>query len=720
MKKLNQKQMNVNDVADAIKQQTEKILPVILEEAQKNVNGKPSYICPFCGHGKGGDGLAVIPSKNGRHSGHSLKCFGCNFTGTVIDLVMQRDQISYGQAIEKLADLCGLEVIETAQGKSDHTSDHRSTETEGERRDFTKYLEVTRGYLLNSPKALQYLHTRGISDQTVRLCKYIGFDPQADPSGKGYKSPRLLFFKDNARHYNSRVIEGEGLPATDPQYKKMKPAGVTETGYFMIDDALDQMPGIKSNNIIVIVEGEIDALSVYQIGECKAVALSSYGRSDSFVRFLKDHRKEYAEKDIRFIVSLDNDQDSATRSKVRQTADQLTDQLRSLGFRAVNHSISGKYKDANDALVKDAEYLKEQIRSAINEVNAADSDTLYDMYYADAVQPTYDEQIQSNSMTYDEYLQAFNGAQHAYNLFTSDQKLYDPTATGFRVFDDNALNGGLYEGLYIIGASPSLGKTTFVMQIADQIAYKEKDVLIFSLEMSKNQLIAKSISRETHAIIDENMMPASCAMDYLQVLRYKMPHENEELKGADLTRYQVITEALNNYRGYGTHIFIHESYFDVTAETIRKQIDLHKHLTGNVPLVVVDYLQIMGCEDKGKRTDKERTDYNVSKLKKLSNDYHTPIIAISSVNRATYGKGSTSDITMNAMKESGGIEYGADAVIGLQFTDKEKTDSENMQANPREVTAVVLKNRFGAVGSKVNFSFYAKYNRFIEKGAEVF
>ncbi len=66
--------------------------------------------------------------------------------------------------------------------------------------------------------------------------------------------------------------------------------------------------------------------------------------------------------------------------------------------------------------------------------------------------------------------------------------------TGFPKLD-NVLDGGLYEGLYIIGAISSLGKTTIITQIADQVASQGHDVLIFSLEMARSELMAKSISR---------------------------------------------------------------------------------------------------------------------------------------------------------------------------------------------------------------------------------
>ena len=78
-------------------------------------------------------------------------------------------------------------------------------------------------------------------------------------------------------------------------------------------------------------------------------------------------------------------------------------------------------------------------------------------------------------------------------------------ATGFTELD-RKLDGGFLGGnLIVLGAISSLGKTTFALQIADQIAAQKKDVLIFSLEMSKNELNAKSISRNGFKLTHLNM-----------------------------------------------------------------------------------------------------------------------------------------------------------------------------------------------------------------------
>jgi len=76
-------------------------------------------------------------------------------------------------------------------------------------------------------------------------------------------------------------------------------------------------------------------------------------------------------------------------------------------------------------------------------------------------------------------------------------------STGFNTLDV-ALDGGLFEGLYVIGAISSLGKTTLAIQIADYLASQGRDVLYISLEMSRYEIMAKSISRHTLLYCKEN------------------------------------------------------------------------------------------------------------------------------------------------------------------------------------------------------------------------
>ena len=123
--------------------------------------------------------------------------------------------------------------------------------------------------------------------------------------------------------------------------------------------------------------------------------------------------------------------------------------------------------------------------------------------------------------------------------------------TGFTGLD-KLLEGGLYEGLYIIGAISSLGKTTFALQAADQIAATGQDVIIFSLEMARNELIAKSISRLTYKGYQAQGLPRGAAKTTRGITtgkRYAAYSDNE---------IALIGDATKAYAAIGRHIWIKE------------------------------------------------------------------------------------------------------------------------------------------------------------------
>ncbi len=286
-----------------------------------------------------------------------------------------------------------------------------------------------------------------------------------------------------------------------------------------------------------------------------------------------------------------------------------------------------------------------------------------------------------------------------------------PISTGFHSLDEE-LGGGLYEGLYTIGAVTSLGKTTLVLQICDQIAQQGKDVIIFSLEMARTELMAKSISRHTLQYVKDNNLFTSNAKTARGIT-----------DGARYTKYSdtekdIISKAIVEYSTYTDHIYIYEGIGNIGVSEIRKAVELHKGNTGRVPVVVIDYLQILAPPDY-RMTDKQATDRNIVEMKRLSRDYKTPVIGISSYNRDNYKKGSDSKgaVTLEAFKESGALEYTSDVAIGLQFCgagDKNFDLTEAKKEDPRKIELVILKNRNGKSWGKVPFTYYPLFNAFEE------
>lgn len=297
-------------------------------------------------------------------------------------------------------------------------------------------------------------------------------------------------------------------------------------------------------------------------------------------------------------------------------------------------------------------------------------------------------------------------------------------STGFTNLD-SILDGGLYEGLYIIGAISSLGKTTFALQIIDQLAQQGQDCLIFSLEMSRNELIAKSISRLTYEkTLKEKGFNKSDAKTTRGITAGKR-YENYTQHEMDL-----IELAIRKYRDYAKRIYISEGIGDIGVKEIRETVNKHIEATGNKPVILIDYLQILAPYDV-RATDKQNTDKAVLELKRISRDFKIPVIGISSFNRDNY----TAPVNNASFKESGAIEYSADVLIGLQYEGMDyrsgEKDSDRQtrirdlykdmeakakQGERQDIQLKVLKNRNGVKGSAC-YSFYAMFNCFKEAQA---
>jgi len=124
----------------------------------------------------------------------------------------------------------------------------------------------------------------------------------------------------------------------------------------------------------------------------------------------------------------------------------------------------------------------------------------------------------------------------------------------------------------------------------------------------------------------------------------------------------LIDEAIKNYETFGQQIYILEGIGNIGVNEIRNQINQHIQFTGKAPVVIVDYLQILAPSNE-RATDKQNTDKAVLELKRISRDYKIPVLGISSFNRENYNV----EVSMQAFKESGAIEYSSDVLIGLQL-----------------------------------------------------
>lgn len=272
-------------------------------------------------------------------------------------------------------------------------------------------------------------------------------------------------------------------------------------------------------------------------------------------------------------------------------------------------------------------------------------------------------------------------------------------STGFSGLD-RLLDGGLYSGLYVLGAISSLGKTSLALQIADCIAAHDGDVLYFSLEQSRFELMAKSLSRVS-AQLDAGRKNAFTARQ-MMTGRYRDSR----------VRQQLLEDVRQSYASGAECLFLREGVADIGAQEIRRAVAEHVEQGRRAPTVIVDYLQILRPADP-RATDKQNTDRAVVELKRLSRDFDIPVLAISSFNRENY----RAAVSMEAFKESGAVEYSSDVLLGLQLqgAGEKGFDSDRAKSKePRQLELVMLKNRNGIPFAKLPLRYYAKFNLFEE------
>jgi len=318
--------------------------------------------------------------------------------------------------------------------------------------------------------------------------------------------------------------------------------------------------------------------------------------------------------------------------------------------------------------------------------------------------------------------------------------------TGFKYLDEKLDGGFMGEQLIFLGAISSLGKTSYALQIATQIAEQGKDVLIFSLEMSKNELNAKTISRYSHIQTQKEKYLQSYRLTTRDILSGRIG--GVVMGQATDERGRVYLEAYNAAKKIAGNVRIVVGENDVDVDKVRELVDIHIRATRKRPFVILDYLQILQPSEAAHTTDKRLlTDYDTTRLKVLSRDFHIPVLVISAFNRTNYYE----PVSMGSFRESSGIEYSSDVLLAMQYhgmdyqkhwfttqTGKKKKVFESVQdhntrvrelldkmdvdganGQPLPIELKILKNRNGSKGS-LYYDFLPAYNYYEEGATRVY
>ena len=253
--------------------------------------------------------------------------------------------------------------------------------------------------------------------------------------------------------------------------------------------------------------------------------------------------------------------------------------------------------------------------------------------------------------------------------------------TGF-IDLDYKLSGLQRSDLILIAARPSMGKTAFVLNIAQHVAFRQNlAVAIFSLEMSKEQLVNRLFSLESH--VDAQALRTGNLKD---------------------TEWEKLIEGAGRI---GKSRMIIDDTSGISIAEMRSKCRKYKLELG-LDLIIIDYLQLMSGSGGRSNESRQQEISEISRsLKGLARELNVPVIALSQLSRAVEQRTDKRPM-LSDLRESGAIEQDADVVMFLYRDDYYNKDTEH----PNEAEVIIAKQRNGPIGT-VNLIWKPEYTKFV-------
>lgn len=267
---------------------------------------------------------------------------------------------------------------------------------------------------------------------------------------------------------------------------------------------------------------------------------------------------------------------------------------------------------------------------------------------------------------------------HLMKISGEDKEKYQGAKSGYADLD-SVISGLNKSDLLILAARPGMGKTSFALNIAANVARrsKDKEVVIFSLEMSKEQLATRMLSAESLVTSDHLIKGSIDDKDW-----------DKLAAGADRMAEMNM-------------------YLDDTAGITVVQMKAKLRRLSNVGLVIIDYLQLMNSSKKTDSRVNEISDIT-RQLKLMAKELNVPVITLSQLSRSVESRPDKRPL-LSDLRESGSIEQDADIVMFLYrdgYYNKDKAEDVNL------AECIVAKNRHGETGT-VNLRWNGQYTLFL-------
>ena len=669
-----------------------------------------SFLCPECGNGSGKSGDGIKQSKlKGKLVWHCYRCGGHWSNADLVALVEGiRDQAELGRRLEELFpeqcttflfsrgegfshfSVAERQASKSASGVFGYRSDGKDCLASSDsRRSFEpvpasepvppknyaktfypRYVETARNFLVERGGSY-----RGLTAETFE--KYgIVVHPEFGV-GEDEKLPTLIIPYDDY-HFVARAIDSKRRPTQHGQG-----AGLYEPVTISLE-----CPNF-------IVEGELDALSVVQSVGNLGIRCVATGGASKYGKVVPELEKRFgnAQRKPSFIVMFDNDTTGKTNGL------KLVEELKKAGYPAecffLSDHMTGDYPkvDANDLLRQNEATLARTLLEAIERLDGALR------AQKAAIQARRQAMAETKRQENKSGIEIFSFTDYFSGEFFRDIELtakYAERKTGFENIDALQV---FMPGVYVLGALPASGKTTFAWQLLNQLAEKGEPCIYCSFEMSKAELFTKSVVRELYK--KNPQMSERLNLTSANIRRGAM-HGSREL-----------VEQAAQFAKSATNLQVAELSNTSVTELIKGLKPLIADADRS-PVICLDYLQIIPNKGSKALSSKEKIDDVMLRLKDFQRAINATLLVISSFNRENYYQ----KVSFSSFKESGAIEYSADVIWGLEnygIDAEGNLDREEVIKMSREKVRKIkfscLKNRNGGA-YECFFRYHAAYDYF--------
>ena len=585
-------------------------------------------VCPHCGagtHGHHNTGANIDRKRN------KLHCFSCGIDFSVMDLICFCEGLNNRgkDFIRAMKIACDIFNISDAQSFvhekiSAQIKPATSNETSKEKFHYSRIDEAR-----NNLK--KFFDDNGGTFRAIPYADYsrakAGYLPDLYFNKLKSKHPAMIFENDIGGIFGRAVdVDGkENISNTFTTSLKVPTADIEKS-------------------IVLIVESVIDALSILYATKWEVNVIAT-GGINGLQALRQSLKRLFPAEKPNLILMLDNDDKDGRNAGQNAAADWIRT-LREENFVVVNRVLTDeKNVDPNTFLIS---YGVDALRTRIKKILTT---AQIELEKARAEISDRKETVADENSLYDEReISIYDFFNFEFDKCVAEFKKYAHRKTDFKNFDEIQR---LLPGLYIIGALPGVGKTTFSWQLANQIAELnqrdnvDEDVIFISYEMSRLAMFAKTLSRFL----------------YLKDKSTNLTATDIICGGTSSTMQEVLQTIRKTTKNRRFSMFeLHEPDIDELIKKISPHCKNEKS-----PVVVIDYLQIVPPTSNEKTDDRKgNIDNTLRQLKKFQLQTNATIFVISSLNRDSYNR---VELNLDSFSGSSGIEYTADVIFGMELFD---------------------------------------------------